>query len=86
MYNHLKKSFRLFIANFNVCDFILILLFFSSIGATPTMEPLPEFIEDIKNVTVTAGRDVKLTCTVENIGTYKVSNFFVSVRVQTTEC
>ena len=50
------------------------------------MEPLPEFIEDIKNVTVTAGRDVKLTCTVENIGTYKVSNFFVSVRVQTTEC
>ena len=30
------------------------------------------FVEPIKNVTVTAGRDVKLTCVVDNLASYKV--------------
>ena len=33
----------------------------------------PEFTEIIENVTVPAGRNVKLGCSVKNLGTYKVS-------------
>ncbi|XP_018019334.2 neurotrimin [Hyalella azteca] len=33
----------------------------------------PVFVEAIDNVTVTAGRDVRLACTVDNLGTYKVA-------------
>ena len=45
--------------------------FFFSAPAVVANEP--SFVEQIQNVTVTAGRDVKLTCVVENLGTYKVS-------------
>ena len=34
----------------------------------------PEFTEVIENVTVPAGRNVKLACSVKNLGSYKVSN------------
>lgn len=33
----------------------------------------PEFTEEIGNITVPAGRDVKLACSVKDLGTYKVS-------------
>lgn len=33
----------------------------------------PEFTEVIENVTVPAGRNVKLACSVKNLGSYKVS-------------
>lgn len=33
----------------------------------------PRFVEPIQNVTVAAGRDVKLSCVVDNLGTFKVS-------------
>ncbi|XP_021932587.1 protein CEPU-1-like [Zootermopsis nevadensis] len=33
----------------------------------------PEFTEQIENVTVPAGRNVKLACSVKNLGTYKVA-------------
>lgn len=33
----------------------------------------PEFTDQIENVTVAAGRSVKLACSVKNLGTYKVS-------------
>lgn len=32
----------------------------------------PEFTDQIENVTVAAGRSVKLACSVKNLGTYKV--------------
>jgi hypothetical protein len=32
----------------------------------------PEFTEQIENITVPAGRNVKLSCSVKNLGTYKV--------------
>lgn len=38
----------------------------------------PEFTEVIENVTVPAGRNVKLACSVKNLGSYKVSlNIFL---------
>lgn len=33
----------------------------------------PRFVEPIQNVTIASGRDVKLSCVVDNLGTYKVS-------------
>lgn len=35
---------------------------------------MPKFAEPISNVTVTVGREATLTCVVEDLGTYKVSN------------
>ncbi len=32
----------------------------------------PEFLEPLQNVTVTAGRDIKLQCSVKHLGSYKV--------------
>lgn len=34
----------------------------------------PEFIDVIENITVPAGRNVKLACSVKNLGPYKVSS------------
>lgn len=33
----------------------------------------PEFVEEIGNTTVPAGRNIKLACSVKDLGTYKVS-------------
>lgn len=33
----------------------------------------PEFVEDIKNVTVASGREAIISCVVSNLGRYKVS-------------
>lgn len=33
----------------------------------------PEFTDVIENITVPAGRSVKLACSVKNLGNYKVS-------------
>lgn len=35
----------------------------------------PEFTEVIENVTVPAGRNVKLACSVKNLGSFKVSKW-----------
>lgn len=42
----------------------------------------PEFTEVIENITVPAGRNIKLACSVKNLGSYKVSeyNWFISLR------
>jgi hypothetical protein len=32
----------------------------------------PEFTEQIENITVPAGRNVKMACSVKNLGSYKV--------------
>nr|XP_018904085.1 PREDICTED: lachesin-like isoform X1 [Bemisia tabaci] len=46
-------------------------LFTLAFSAIVTEEP--EFIAAIENVTVSAGRNVKLSCSVKNLGTYKVA-------------
>lgn len=33
----------------------------------------PEFTDVIENITVPAGRNIKLACSVKNLGTYKVN-------------
>ncbi|KAF7385901.1 hypothetical protein HZH66_011743 [Vespula vulgaris] len=33
----------------------------------------PEFVSEIGNITVPAGRNVKLACSVKDLGTFKVS-------------
>ena len=40
--------------------------------------PDPEFIEPLSNITVVAGRDVKLQCNVRHLGSFKVKQFFSS--------
>jgi hypothetical protein len=45
----------------------------------------PEFTEQIENITVPAGRNVKLACSVKNLGTYKVRSndtHLLAVRVR----
>jgi len=37
-------------------------------------EPDPEFVEAIENITAPAGRTVKLACSVQNLGSYRVSH------------
>lgn len=41
-------------------------LFFSALSEDP------EFTDVIENITVPAGRNVKLACSVKNLGSYKV--------------
>ena len=43
--------------------------------------PLPRFMSDVKNDTVTAGRSAHLTCKVKDLGNYKVA--WVRVDTQT---
>ncbi|XP_064474777.1 lachesin-like isoform X2 [Ornithodoros turicata] len=42
-------------------------------GSSSVQRKLPNFAEPIPNVTVAAGRDVSLTCVVENLGSFKVA-------------
>lgn len=42
---------------------------------------LPEFVEDIKNVTVASGREAVISCVVSNLGKYKVSSLSLSFPV-----
>jgi hypothetical protein len=39
--------------------------------------PDPEFVEPLQNLTVTAGRDVKLQCSVKHLGSYKVCEYLL---------
>lgn len=47
--------------------FILITLFFSV-----STIPDPQFVDEIGNITVPAGRNVKLACSVKDLGSFKV--------------
>lgn len=42
-------------------------------GSSSVHRKLPSFAEPIPNVTVAAGRDVSLTCVVDNLGSFKVA-------------
>ncbi|KAK8406359.1 hypothetical protein O3P69_007219 [Scylla paramamosain] len=37
-------------------------------------DSLPSFVSAIQNVTVSVGRDARLSCVVENLGDYRVSH------------
>lgn len=39
---------------------------------TVTTIPDPEFVDEIGNITVPAGRNVKLACSVKDLGSFKV--------------
>lgn len=39
--------------------------------------PEPEFLEEIGNTTVPAGRNIKLACSVKDLGTYKVMTVII---------
>ena len=41
----------------------------------------PEFTDVIENITVPAGRNVKLACSVKNLGSYKVSQFKIILSI-----
>ncbi|XP_029055041.1 lachesin-like [Osmia bicornis bicornis] len=45
----------------------------SAAFTTVTTVPDPEFVEEIGNITVPAGRNVKLSCSVKDLGQYKVA-------------
>ncbi|XP_076675466.1 lachesin isoform X2 [Andrena cerasifolii] len=45
----------------------------SAAFTTVTTVPDPEFVDEIGNITVPAGRNVKLACSVKDLGTYKVA-------------
>lgn len=49
--------------------YILIILFFSV-----STIPDPQFVDEIGNITVPAGRNVKLACSVKDLGSFKVCN------------
>jgi len=49
----------------NVCFYVDYLL-------TVTTIPDPEFVDEIGNITVPAGRNVKLACSVKDLGSFKV--------------
>ncbi|XP_068209139.1 lachesin-like [Palaemon carinicauda] len=42
-----------------------------SIGGTTSQEP--SFVEPIPNITIAAGRDIRLSCVIDNLGSYKVA-------------
>ncbi|XP_055681895.1 zwei Ig domain protein zig-8-like [Lutzomyia longipalpis] len=61
---------------------LLILLLISSATCEPSSSSIlspnavsedPEFTDVIENITVPAGRNVKLACSVKNLGSYKVA-------------
>lgn len=41
----------------------------------------PEFTEIIENITVPAGRNVKLACSVKDLGSYKVSFKKIALKI-----
>ena len=41
----------------------------------------PEFTDVIENITVPAGRNVKLACSVKNLGTYKVNKYSLLILI-----
>ncbi|XP_067127907.1 neurotrimin-like [Centruroides vittatus] len=55
------------------CTWILPLITFTAMQATEVPEIEPEFSQEIPNVTVAVGRDAKLPCHVDNLGTYRVA-------------
>lgn len=77
-------SYLLFQSNFLLLFSTWLLFYFSSIffHIAVVLEE-PEFTEIIENVTVPAGRNVRLACSVKNLGTYKVSiiKHFYSIHI-----
>ena len=56
----------------NVCFYVDYLL-------TVTTIPDPEFVDEIGNITVPAGRNVKLACSVKDLGSFKVRTRMINI-------
>ncbi|XP_037779184.1 neurotrimin-like [Penaeus monodon] len=57
-----------------ICLSLLLLPLLSLVGADgDTGDGLPYFVSPIENITVSVGREARLTCVVENLDTYKVA-------------
>lgn len=68
-------SFRvLFSRKYNVGLVLFIIDSFSESLGGNNFNSEPEFVENIKNVTVPSGREAILSCVVSNLGKYKVSS------------
>lgn len=57
----------------SILPVLLYLLFAATVSAKGLMAPEPEFVEPLQNVTVTAGRDIKLQCSVKHLASFKVA-------------
>lgn len=58
-------------------NFMCFLIFFSILFFFAAVSEDPEFTDVIENITVPAGRNVKLACSVKNLGSYKVRDYLV---------
>ncbi|XP_068213236.1 uncharacterized protein [Palaemon carinicauda] len=52
---------------------LLSLVLFQTCAAISDNDPEPKFATSLKNLTVTAGREAKLSCLVENLAEYKIA-------------
>lgn len=69
--SYLCMYFILFLGIFTFSSFLFCLIWYAG-GAGADDEP--EFSEPIENITVPAGREVKLACSVKSLGPHKVSS------------
>lgn len=60
---------------YNDIHFFVLWLLLLSFSATTI--PDPEFVDEIGNITVPAGRNVKLACSVKDLGSFKVRTYFL---------
>lgn len=67
--NYLFQTFYIYIFYIKYINIYTLckILFFSV-----TTIPDPEFVDEIGNITVPAGRNVKLACSVKDLGSFKV--------------
>lgn len=63
--------------NGSKCEFHVFSYFFFNIVFFAAVSEDPEFTDVIENITVPAGRNVKLACSVKNLGSYKVRDYLV---------
>lgn len=63
--NQIKNQILIYLMIFIHSNFFLIFIF-------TALSEDPEFTDVIENITVPAGRNIKLACSVKNLGSYKV--------------
>lgn len=49
--------------------------FTTTTGHNQSIDIMPEFLAPLENLTATQGRDVQFTCIVNDLGSFRVSNF-----------
>lgn len=55
---------------------ITIIIYYSLIvGHNQSVDVIPEFLAPLENLTATQGRDIQFTCIVNDLGSFRVSNW-----------